>query len=89
MCITRVMPMEEKQYTSRAGEQKIFTSRALLLSDGIDTLCVEVIGDNARREEWPLNQWCSFSITCSTREYTDKNGKTRFSNEMIVSRIGL
>lgn len=89
MFIVKVLPLDERQYVSQSGEQKVFASRQLVLSDGIDTLCAELTGDLARRENWPLNEWTKVQVNCFAREYKDKNGKARFSNDLIINRIGL
>ena len=88
LCITKVMPLEERQYV-KDGEQKRFVSRQLILTDGIDTICAEIIGETARREDWPLSVWANVQLVCKTREYQDKNEKTRVSNEFQLIRIGL
>ena len=89
LCVTKVMPLEERQYVSKSGEQKMFVSRQLILTDGIDTMSAEIIGEAARREDWPLSVWAKAQLVCQTREYQDKNGKTRISNEFQLIRIGL
>ena len=87
--VTKVLSLEEREYTAKSGEKKVFVSRTLLLSDSLDTFSAELIGENARRQEWPLGVWANVQLTCCVREYTDKNGKARFSNELTINRIGL
>lgn len=89
MCVTHVLPLKERQYVSKTGEQKMFVSRQLILTDGIDTICAEIVGEAARREDWPLSVWGKVHVVCQTREYQDKNGEKRISNEFQLIRIGL
>lgn len=87
MFIKQVLPLSERPYTDKMGQQKIFASRPLLLSDGIDTFCAELVGDSARRDDWKIGVWTGVRMSVSTREYNDKNGTKRYSNEIIITNI--
>ena len=89
MTIQRVMPVNERQYNDKNGAQQNFVSRGLLLTDGIDTMYAEIVGDNARRTDLKDGLTCNFSMSVTCRRWEDKNHQERYSNDITIHRIGL
>ena len=89
MTIQKVLPVSERQYVDRQGQQQGFVSRGIVFSDGIDTIYGELIGEQARRNDLAPDMNCCVQMTCAVREWEDKNHTTRYSNELIINRIGL
>lgn len=89
MTIQTVMPVSERQYTDKQGQQQTFISRGLALTDGIDTLYAEIIGDNARRTDLKEGMTCCFSLVVTRRSWKDKNEQERYSNDITIHKIGI
>lgn len=83
------MPISEREYTDRQGAKNIFVSRGMLVSDGIDTYYAELIGDNARRADIAEGLTAVMQMTCTARQWEDKNHVKRYSNEITINKIGL
>ena len=48
MTIQQAFPLVERPYTDRNGNQALFASRGFILTDGIDTVHAEAVGDFAK-----------------------------------------
>lgn len=88
MTVVKVMPVVERQYTDKQGQQRIMTSRGLLLTNGIDTLYAEILGDNARSACVAEGDVRRFAMTAACRRWEDKNHDEHYSNDIIINRIG-
>ena len=49
--IKEQLPMRERSYTDQQGQQKVFVSVGFVLTDGINTMFAEAVGDMARALE--------------------------------------
>lgn len=89
MTIMKVLPVSERQYKDLNGIPRTFVSRGLLLSDGNDKIYAEITGETARRNDLEEGISCSVIMTCNARQYEDKNHDIRYSNEVVILRLGL
>lgn len=87
--IIQQLPLQERSYTDRNGQQQVFASRGFVLSDGIDTFYAEAVGDYARSmpEEFLLNVDYRLQAQLSTREYRDRDGNFRYSTEVRIVKL--
>ena len=91
MVIKQAFPLQVRPYTDRNGQQQTFASRGFIVTDGIDCIYAEAIGDYARsieHEEYQPNSLHAVQMTVLTREWKDKEGVTHYSNDVRINRIG-
>ena len=81
-------PVVARNYTAQDGTQKTFYSKGFILSDGIDEFYAEMTGDMAR-DAAPLDTTTLHMMQgyIKQRSFTDKNGQTRFENQIIITRM--
>ena len=81
-------PVVARNYTAQDGTQKTFYSKGFILSDGIDEFYAEMTGDMARDAQ-PLDTTLVHRIQgyIKQRSFNDKNGQTRFENQIIITRM--
>ena len=80
----------ERPYQDRNGQQQVFASMGWTLTDGIDTFYAEMQGDLARsyRDVHPDPSLLHRVQTqMSIREFKDKDGNSRFSNEIRIIKL--
>ena len=83
-------PFKERSYTDRNGQPQTFASKGFTLTDGVDTFYAEMTGDTARanKDVHPDPKLIyRVQAQISSREYTDKDGQPRFSNEIRIIRL--
>lgn len=88
--IIKVCALTVRNYTDRNGQPQIFKSKGFLLSNGNNMLYAEATSTYAEKLEartFDLTQWHVVDINISVREYTDKDGVSRCSNEITLTRI--
>jgi len=82
--------LQERNYIDRTGQKQVFASMGFLLTDGIDTFYAEMQGDLARAFK-DLHPDTSLLHTVQTqisvREYKDKDGNIRQSNEIKIVKL--
>lgn len=91
LTIKQAFPLVERPYTDRNGIQTLFASRAFIFSDGIDTIHAEAVGDYARsiaNVDFQPGTIHAVILQFTAREWKDKDGVTRYSNEARITRIG-
>ena len=81
-------PLVARPYTAKDGTPMVFNSRGFLLTDGIDEFYAEMTGDAALAcPEYDRTVWHRMQGCIKTRAYTDKNGATRYENQVVISRM--
>jgi len=86
--ILKQLPLEERNYTDRMGQPQTFASRGFVLTDGIDTYYAEAVGDMARAmPQYDPNTFHCVQTQVSVREYTDREGKVHYSNEIRILKL--
>ena len=88
--IQQQLPLQERNYTDRNGQQQVFASRGFILSDGIDTFYGEMTGDYARSQanvEFDTKTVHTVQAQISTREYKDKDNKIRYQSEIRITKL--
>lgn len=83
-------PLKEHQYQDRNGQMQVFASRGFILSDGINSFYAEMQGDYARSQaqvQFDSGVWHAAQTQCSVREFRDKDGNVRYSNEMRIIKL--
>ena len=80
--------LQQRPYTASNGENKIFKSRTLYLTDGIDSFVADLTGEQAESYT-PLDPALMHRVQCElrARQWTDKDGQLRYSNEITIRRI--
>ena len=81
-------PVVARNYTAQDGPQKTFYSKGFVLTDGIDEFYAEMTGDMARDVQ-PYDTHLLHTVQgyIKQRSFTDKNGQTRFENQIIITRL--
>ena len=81
-------PVVARNYTAQDGTQKTFYSKGFILTDGIDEFYAEMTGDMARDVQ-PYDTTLVHMMLgyINQRSFTDKNGQTRFENQIIITRM--
>ena len=88
--IQKQLPLQERNYTDRNGQQQVFYSRGFIMSDGIDTFYAEMIGDYARSQanvEFDTKTVHTVQAQISTREYKDKDNNIRYQSEIRITKL--
>jgi len=88
--IIQSFPFQEREYTDRNGQKQVFASRGFILTDGIDHFYAEMTGDYARsmKDVYPDTTILHrVQMVMSTREYKDKEGDSRFSNDIRIVKL--
>ena len=81
-------PVVARNYTAQDGTQKTFYSKGFILTDGIDEFYVEMTGDMARDSQpYDVALLHMMQGYIKQRSFTDKNGQTRFENQIIITRM--
>ena len=81
-------PVVARNYTAQDGTQKTFYSKGFILTDGIDEFYAEMTGDMARDAQ-PYDTALLHRMQgyIKQRSFTDKNGQTRYENQIIITRM--
>ena len=81
-------PVVARNYTAQDGTQKTFYSKGFILTDGIDEFYAEMTGDMARDSQpYDVALLHMMQAYIKQRSFTDKNGQTRFENQIIITRM--
>ena len=89
--ITKVQPLKERSYINGNGDNEIFVSRGFVMTDGIDTFYAEATGEYARQlpAEIDTTVCHSVQLQMNCRAYQDREGQTRYSNEIRIVKMAL
>jgi hypothetical protein len=90
LLIKEQLPMRERSYTDQQGQQKVFVSTGFVLTDGINTMFAEAVGDMARaldqqKPDQTLPHLVTFELSC--REWLDQQQQRRFENGVRIVRM--
>lgn len=86
--IIKQHPLASRTYTAQDGTQRTFHSRGFLLTDGIDEFYAEMTGDAALScPELDRSMLHTVQAQIRQRAYQDKNGTTRYENQIYISRL--
>lgn len=86
--IVKQLPRSDREYVDRNGESKVFTSVGFVFTDGLDVFYAEAVGDMARNMGvLDPQQYYNVSVFMSTRMWSDKDHKERYSTDLVISRI--
>ena len=87
--ITKVQPLKERSYINGNGDNEIFVSRGFVMTDGIDTFYAEATGEYARQlpAEIDTTVCHSVQLQMNCRAYQDREGQTRYSNEIRIVKM--
>ena len=80
----------ERPYQDRNGQQQVFASMGFTLSDGVDMFYAEMQGDLARSYRdvlFDVSTLHRVQTQMSVREFKDKEGNSRFSNEIRIVKL--
>lgn len=88
--IKEQLPLRERSYTDQQGQQKVFVSTGFVLTDGINTVFVEAVGDMARAldQQKPNQQvphLVDYELSC--REWQDSQQQRRFENMVRITKM--
>ena len=82
------LPLSSRAYTAQDGTPRTFHSRGFLLTDGIDEFYAEMTGDAALScPELDRTVLHAVQAQIRQRAYQDKNGTTRYENQVYITRI--
>ena len=76
LMIKEQLPMRERSYTDQQGQQKVFVSVGFVLTDGINTMFAEAVGDMHLVE---------YELSC--REWQDSQQQRRFENAVRITKM--
>ena len=82
--------MRERSYTDQQGQQKVFVSVGFVLTDGINTMFAEDVGDMARaleqqKPDQEVMHLVEYELSC--RECQDSQQQRRFDNAVIITKM--
>ena len=82
--------MRERSYTDQQGQQKVFVSVGFVLTDGINTMFAEAVGDMARaleqqRPDQEVMHLADYELSC--REWQDSQQQRRFENAVRITKM--
>ena len=81
-------PLQSRPYTDSQGQNRVFYSKGFVLSNGIDEFYAEMVGDMARDSgEYDKNTYHTMQGYIKARSYQDKNGATRYENQIIITKM--
>lgn len=82
--IEKICPFVEIKGQGSQGEDKIFVKQGIVVASGGQVVYVEFKQDSARsiRDKIVEGQLVQVEYDCKVREFTDKNGEVRWSNEL-------
>lgn len=88
--IKEQLPLRERSYTDQQGQQKVFVSTGFVLTDGINTVFAEAVGDMARAldQQKPNQQvphLVDYELSC--REWQDSQQQRRFENTVRLTKM--
>ena len=87
--IKMVLPIHDRRYQDQQGQQKVFTSLGVVLTDGVDTIFAEATGDYARSLVGQLKEgdMVRAQLSMSVRDWKDQQGQARYENRVYASTI--
>ncbi len=88
--VVQALPFQEREYKDRNGQKQMFASRGFLLTDGVDYFYAEMTGDYARlmKDLYPdTHIWHRVQMQMSAREFKDKEGNVRYTNEIRIIKL--
>lgn len=88
--IIQQLPLQERNYTDRNGQNQVFASKGYLLTDGVDSFYAEMQGDLARNYKdinFDANDLHRVQTVICFREYRDKDNTIRYSNEIRIVKM--
>lgn len=88
--VLQQFPLQERTYQNHDGQNQVFASRGFVLTNGIDTFYAEMTGDYARSQasvQFDPGVMHIAQMQMSVREFKDKEGNTRYSNEIRITRM--
>ena len=86
--IIQQLPLQERSYTDRNGQNQVFASRGFVLTDGIDTFYAEAVGDMARTmPQYDPSVMHTVQCQMSQREFSGSDGVTRHSTEVRIIKM--
>ena len=87
--ITKMQPLKGRSYINGNGDNEIFVSRGFVMTDGIDTFYAEATGEYARQLPVQIDTTVCLSVQLqmSSRPYQDREGQTRYSNEIRITKL--
>ena len=88
--IKEQLPLRERSYTDQQGQQKVFVSMGFVLTDGINTVFAEAVGDMARaldqqKPDPQVVHLVEFELAC--REWQDSQNLRRFENSVRIIKM--
>ena len=81
-------PLVARPYVAKDGANMVFNSRGFVLTDGIDQFYAEMTGDAALAcPEYDRTVLHAMQGYVRGRAYQDKNGVTRFENQIFITKL--
>lgn len=90
MFIKQMFPLEERTYTNRQGQPDVIASQEFVLTDGINTIVAETVGNYAKAVELlKLKQEGAVQVNLEfqVREFQDQGGNTRRAQKVKITNI--
>jgi hypothetical protein len=90
MFIEGMKPMEEIQFTNREGKPDVLAKQEFVLSDGINQIVAETVGNYAKAaSQLKLKEggWVQVSLEFSVQDRTTKEGKAFKSQSVKITNI--
>ena len=90
MFIEGMKPMEEIQFTNREGKPDVLAKQEFVLSDGINHIVAETVGNYAKAAgQLKLKEggWVQVSLEFSVQDRTTKEGKAFKSQSVKITNI--
>lgn len=85
--VLKTFALNERSYTDRNGQNQIMASRGIVLTNGLDTIYAEIIGDRARTANVVEELTYRVQLQVNARQWEDKNNQAHYSNDFIITRM--
>lgn len=88
--ILEIHPLVERQFTDKEGRTQTFASKGFVLMSSRGAFYAEAVQEWAthwEKQNLKKNHVCDVALSFRCRDYKDKDGNTRYSNEIIISNM--
>jgi hypothetical protein len=82
--------LQEREYQTQQGTQEKFATMPFVLASGGETLYVEMVQEQARKQgALDPNYYYKATIAATARPWTDQQGQQRWENRLVLTKIAV
>lgn len=90
--ILEIMPLVQRNYNDRDGREQVFVSKGFVMMGAHGAFYAEAIQEWAShwdKQNLKKNHVVDVALSYRCRDYTDKEGVKRYSNELTITNMVL